>query len=346
MSTITNLDLWSTANDGTWTPLRSWGTIINDNFTNLNTDKIESATTDTLTNKSVDLSTNTLTGTTAEFNTALSDGSFATGGWTATGTNTWDQTTVSWNAWTATALETARTINTVSFDGTANISVPSDITAWTSWNILTSNGTVWTSAAPASSGHTIEDEGTPLTTREALNFIWAWVTVTDNAWTNASDVTLNSPASDPSWVTWADAVTNIMSLTQAEYDAIGTPDASTIYNITDATAGWGWITMKEIDGQMSSWTFNLAHWLGETPSYIMLQWGQFNSTQFASWFYNVSDDDQGEVHQTSSGMWTSQTNQRWALSNTVTVTINSVDATNMNITVSSSFFQYMIISMV
>ena len=101
MSTITNLDLWSTANDGTWTPLRSWGTIINDNFTNLNTDKIEAATIDTLTNKSIDLSTNTLTGTTAEFNTALSDGSFATGGWTATGTNTWDQTTVSWNAWTA-----------------------------------------------------------------------------------------------------------------------------------------------------------------------------------------------------------------------------------------------------
>ena len=36
------------------------------------------ATTDTLTNKSIDLTNNTLTGTTAQFNTALSDGSFAT----------------------------------------------------------------------------------------------------------------------------------------------------------------------------------------------------------------------------------------------------------------------------
>ena len=36
------------------------------------------ATTDTLTNKTVNLSSNTLTGTTAQFNTALSDGSFAT----------------------------------------------------------------------------------------------------------------------------------------------------------------------------------------------------------------------------------------------------------------------------
>jgi len=43
---------------------------------------------------------------------------------------------------------------------------------------------------------------------------------------------LSSPASDPTGVTGADAVTNIMSLTQAEYDAI-TPNASTLYVITD-----------------------------------------------------------------------------------------------------------------
>jgi hypothetical protein len=36
----------------------------------------------------------------------------------------------------------------VSFDGTANITVPSDIAPGTSGNVLTSNGTVWTSAAP------------------------------------------------------------------------------------------------------------------------------------------------------------------------------------------------------
>ena len=38
--------------------------------------------------------------------------------------------------------------------------------------------------------------------------------------------------SDPTGVTGADAVTNIMSLTQAEYDAIGTPNSSTLYFIT------------------------------------------------------------------------------------------------------------------
>jgi len=38
--------------------------------------------------------------------------------------------------------------------------------------------------------------------------------------------------SDPAGVTGADAITNIMSLTQAEYDDI-TPNSSTLYAITD-----------------------------------------------------------------------------------------------------------------
>lgn len=41
------------------------------------------------------------------------------------------------------------------------------------------------------------------------------------------------PNSDPSGVTGADQITNMMSLTQAEYDAIGAPDAATLYMITD-----------------------------------------------------------------------------------------------------------------
>jgi len=38
--------------------------------------------------------------------------------------------------------------------------------------------------------------------------------------------------SNPTGVTGADAVTNIISLTQAEYDGI-TPNSSTLYAITD-----------------------------------------------------------------------------------------------------------------
>lgn len=40
--------------------------------------------------------------------------------------------------------------------------------------------------------------------------------------------------SDPTGVTGADQITNAISLTQAEYDAITTPDAMTLYYITDA----------------------------------------------------------------------------------------------------------------
>jgi hypothetical protein len=50
---------------------------------------------------------------------------------------------------------------------------------------------------------------------------------------NVSDLTNDAGyvPSDPTGVTGADAITNIMSLTQAEYDAIVTPDAATLYVI-------------------------------------------------------------------------------------------------------------------
>ena len=43
----------------------------------------------------------------------------------------------------------------------------------------------------------------------------------------------NKVGSDPTGVSGADQITNMMSLTQAEYDAIGTPNASTLYVVTD-----------------------------------------------------------------------------------------------------------------
>lgn len=64
-----------------------------------------------------------ITGTLAQFNTAVTDADFASGGGTASGTNTGDQTTVSGNAGSATVLQTARAINGVNFDGSAPITV-------------------------------------------------------------------------------------------------------------------------------------------------------------------------------------------------------------------------------
>jgi len=96
------LNLGAIANDGTGSNLRAGGTIINANFTELYTALGDGTTITltatptelnllagataivtttnavTLTNKTVNLTSNTLTGTTAQFNTALSDGDFAT----------------------------------------------------------------------------------------------------------------------------------------------------------------------------------------------------------------------------------------------------------------------------
>lgn len=86
-------------------------------------------TTDTLTNKSIALGTNTVTGTIAQFNTALTDGDFATGGGTATGTNTGDLVSGT----------TIKTIGGVSVLGSGDLALPSG-SATTSAITQTSHG--------------------------------------------------------------------------------------------------------------------------------------------------------------------------------------------------------------
>ncbi len=83
-----------------------------------------------------------ITGTLAEFNTALTGADFATGGGTVTGassgTNTGDQTTITGNAGTATALQNSRnfsitgggiTAAAVGFNGTANVVLSASVDA-------------------------------------------------------------------------------------------------------------------------------------------------------------------------------------------------------------------------
>nr|BAR29565.1 phage baseplate protein [uncultured Mediterranean phage uvMED] len=79
------INIGSTANDGTGSTLRVGGDIINDNFNEIYTAfgdgstltaPLTAAGTSTLTNKTIDLDANTVTGTLAEFNTALQGDSF------------------------------------------------------------------------------------------------------------------------------------------------------------------------------------------------------------------------------------------------------------------------------
>jgi hypothetical protein len=86
------------------------------NFVNLNTDKLEASTTSTLTNKTINLTSNTLTGTTAQFNTALSDGDFAT----LAGTETLTNKTI-----------TSPTITGAALNGSLGATTPSTVVATT-----------------------------------------------------------------------------------------------------------------------------------------------------------------------------------------------------------------------
>ena len=76
------INIGSTANDGTGSSLRAAGDLVNDNFNEIYTELGDGSTlaiiskTQTLSNKTIDLGSNTVTGSLAEFNTALQSDSF------------------------------------------------------------------------------------------------------------------------------------------------------------------------------------------------------------------------------------------------------------------------------
>lgn len=180
------------------------------NLTNLNTDKLEATTTVSLTNKTINLSNNTITGTTAQFNTALSDNDFATLAGIETLTNksvnlannTLTGTKAQFNIavsdgdflFSGDALGTpsSGTLTNCTFptlnqntSGTAaglssTLGVSSGGTGLTTvgtvGNVLTSNGSVWVSQAPSARGITLAS-AVNTTSGTAIDFtgIPSWV---------------------------------------------------------------------------------------------------------------------------------------------------------------------------
>ena len=91
-------------------------------------------------------------------------------------------------------------------------------------DLLQDGGVEPTSSSPLST-----KAGTETLTNKTINTASNTITIVEADISDLSDYV----DSDPTGVTGADIVTNMMSLTQAEYDAIGSPDASTFYIITD-----------------------------------------------------------------------------------------------------------------
>ena len=100
---------------------------------------------------------------------------------TSSGTNTGDQTSVTGNAGTATALQTARTINGVSFDGTANITVAAAAGTLTGTTLAAGvTGSSLTSAAGGSFGTLAFQSGTFSGTSSGTNTGDQTITLTGN----------------------------------------------------------------------------------------------------------------------------------------------------------------------
>ena len=96
-----------------------------------------------------------ITGTTAQFNTALTDGSFTTGGGTATGTNTGDQTTIVGITGTAAQFNTAITDVTFSGSNTGDQTSIAGITGTTAqFNTALTDGSFATGGGTASGTNT------------------------------------------------------------------------------------------------------------------------------------------------------------------------------------------------
>lgn len=145
------------------------------------------------------------------------------------GTNTGDQTTISGNAGTATALQTARTINGVSFDGTTNITVTAAAG--------TLSGTTLASGVTSSS---LTSVGT-LTNLTVTNPISG--SVTGNAATVTTNANLSGPIASVGNVTSITSQTGtgstfVMSNSPTLVTpALGTPSSGVATNLTGTASG-------------------------------------------------------------------------------------------------------------
>jgi hypothetical protein len=170
------------------------------------------ATTDTLTNKSVSLASNTVTGTTAEFNTALSDSNFVTTGDTGTVTSTMiaDGTIVDGDINAAAAIAQSKIANLTTdlglkapladptFTGTvsaASLTLSGDLTVnGTTTNLNSTNLVIEDKNIILGDTTTPTDttaDGGGITLKGATDKTLNWVDATD-AWTSSEDFNLAS----------------------------------------------------------------------------------------------------------------------------------------------------------
>lgn len=142
---------------------------------------------------------------------------------------------------------------------------PDLLSAATTNDVLTYDGSKLTLSAPSSGGHTIQEEGTPLTTRANLNFKGTGVTAADNSGANSTDVTvvINETTLTTTDITTGDVSTSKHGLVPKA------PNLSDKY--LDGTGAWSTIPLNGWSG------FTLAA-LTRTGNYTFTVPGDYTTT--------------------------------------------------------------------
>ena len=272
-------------------------------------DSTKNAAAATLTNKTIDLSSNTITGTTAEFNTALSDWSFATGWWTATWTNTWDQTDMSGISDTKANFDTAcsdgafvytwdditwKSASTDALNSATTIINVSAATAPTTWQVLTAtSSTTATWQTQAWGGDMSTATYDPANIAEQLVWLTATQTLTNKTLTTpvissiSNTWTLTLPTSTDTlvWKATTDTFTNKTFDANWTWNSLSNVDVADLANGTD----WELITWDATGAPatVATWTAGqvlTSNWVWAAPTFQDAGWGWSSSAPLLRWF--------------------------------------------------------------
>jgi len=243
-------------NDGTGDNLRVGGGKVNDNFSELYTafgdgstltagTFVTTTSTNTFENKSIDLTDNTLTGTTAEFNTALTDNDFATLAGSEVLTN---------------KELTSPVISSISNTGTLTLPTSTDTLVGrdTTDTLTNKNLTSGTNSFPSvsilddSSTSISFDLGDTLRISGTSNEIETSVTGSTITIGLPNDVTISGNLTVNGTTTTINSTTLSVDDKNIEMGSVASPD--------DTTANGGGITLKGATDKTISWSSATGYW--------------------------------------------------------------------------------------